>query len=123
MEKSLEKDMEREQLIGKYVRQKLETRSVGKLKHTLPNRSHHPGKGSRAVVGTQGSAWGCGYRGSQHTPASWSSYTASFSQWRWGTYIQGQEDVGEKILQCGGALYGERKRESAAGTSAGALEE
>lgn len=37
--------------------------------------------------------------------------------------IQGQEEVGEKILQCSGALYGERERESAARASTGTLEE
>lgn len=36
--------------------------------------------------------------------------------------IQGQEEVGEKILQCGGAVYGERERESAARASTGDLE-
>lgn len=56
IEKSLEKDMEREQLIGMSVRQKLETRSMRKLKHTPPNRSHHPGKRSGAVMDTLGSA-------------------------------------------------------------------
>lgn len=55
--------MEGEQLIGMSVRQKLETRSMVKLKHTPPNRSHHPGKGSGAVMDTLGSAWGCGCRG------------------------------------------------------------
>lgn len=98
--------MEREQLIGMCVRQKLETRSVGKLKHTPPNRSHPPGKGSGAVVDTQGSVCrgSVGLEGANLLPGLLTQLLFPMKVGR--LCIQGQEEAGEK---CGRALYGERE--------------